>query len=368
MSTAASVTPSYPSLRQQQISSSTALGRIEIATNGSVRSLNDSARLHLGLGTSADAQSCLTKLHEFSASLGEELRSGFVREQDFRERVQVDHEERDLRFIVCPINDAQTSLLALIFVEDITNQVAFEENIFRLTQLAGLGVMTAEITHELNNPLMVVRGRAQQIRSLAQTISSPQAPELNRLSDLVCNATDRIVKMVKAIKSLSFGGSFGEFESVPVNDLADEVADLCKNRCVKFDAELRFQGNSGFFIRCQPRLIVQMLTNLASNAIEAVANREARWVEISFSFSDQDAFITITDSGPGIPAELRENIMKPFFSTKSKDTNSGLGLNLARNIVLAHGGSLGIDPDCPNTRFVVKLPRAANTGSIPNAS
>jgi len=68
--------------------------------------------------------------------------------------------------------------------------------------------------------------------------------------------------------------------------------------------------------------------------------------------------IIITDSGPGIPPELYEKIMQPFFTTKELNKGTGLGLSISLGLVEDHGGTLTIDRECSNTRFVVELPIA----------
>lgn len=67
--------------------------------------------------------------------------------------------------------------------------------------------------------------------------------------------------------------------------------------------------------------------------------------------------IEVTDSGPGIPVEVAEKIMKPFFTTKPVGKGTGLGLSISRSIISAHKGTLELDRTRPNTTFVVRLPR-----------
>jgi len=67
--------------------------------------------------------------------------------------------------------------------------------------------------------------------------------------------------------------------------------------------------------------------------------------------------IRVTDSGPGIPPEIREKIFQPFFTTKPVGQGTGLGLSVSRSIVAAYQGVFSVDPGCPNTRFVITLPK-----------
>jgi signal transduction histidine kinase len=69
------------------------------------------------------------------------------------------------------------------------------------------------------------------------------------------------------------------------------------------------------------------------------------------------AEISVTDSGAGIPTELRERIMQPFFTSRPVGQGQGLGLSLTRGIVEQHGGALRLDTASPHTRFVMRLPK-----------
>jgi signal transduction histidine kinase len=67
--------------------------------------------------------------------------------------------------------------------------------------------------------------------------------------------------------------------------------------------------------------------------------------------------VSVTDSGKGIPKAIRDKLMQPFFTTKGIGKGTGLGLSISRGIVHSHNGVLEVDTSCPNTRFVVRLPK-----------
>ncbi|WP_369676835.1 sensor histidine kinase, partial [Enterococcus faecium] len=80
-------------------------------------------------------------------------------------------------------------------------------------------------------------------------------------------------------------------------------------------------------------------------------------IEIAGRDAGDAVEFAVTDSGRGIPMAIREKIFDPFFTMKAVGKGSGLGLSLARTIVVDHGGSLVIDETCPHTRFVVRIPK-----------
>ena len=79
-------------------------------------------------------------------------------------------------------------------------------------------------------------------------------------------------------------------------------------------------------------------------------------MKVGIQVADASVVIAITDSGLGIPEEIRAKLMQPFFTTKAVGKGTGLGLSISRKIVEAHGGTFEIDASAKNTRFVIKLP------------
>jgi C4-dicarboxylate-specific signal transduction histidine kinase len=99
-----------------------------------------------------------------------------------------------------------------------------------------------------------------------------------------------------------------------------------------------------------------VLLNLLNNSFDAVRDLQDRWIHIAFELGPKDVAIIFTDSGAGIAEALAEKIMVPFFTTKEVGKGTGLGLSIAKGIVEDHGGTIVLDQDCSNTRFIVTLP------------
>jgi signal transduction histidine kinase len=105
-----------------------------------------------------------------------------------------------------------------------------------------------------------------------------------------------------------------------------------------------------------PQLIEQVVLNLMNNAAKAMKKTNgSKMIEVK-SFSEDNAlFIQVSDSGPGVPIELRDKIFDPFFTTK--DDGSGIGLNIAQRIVADHHGYISLDQSrWGGAEFTVKLP------------
>jgi two-component system NtrC family sensor kinase len=101
--------------------------------------------------------------------------------------------------------------------------------------------------------------------------------------------------------------------------------------------------------------ISQVLINLITNAAHAMENKGT--LTVSTSFQDGMAFLTIDDTGPGIPPEKLETIWEPFFTTKAEDVGTGLGLSICKDIVALHDGHITVENGSGGgARFIIALP------------
>jgi signal transduction histidine kinase len=110
-------------------------------------------------------------------------------------------------------------------------------------------------------------------------------------------------------------------------------------------------------LECRPTQITQVLLNLLNNARDAAEESEERWVQLDVTELADWIRISVTDSGKGIPVEIREKIMSPFFTTKAVGKGTGLGLSITKSIVDSHRGTLILDEESVQTRFVIELPK-----------
>jgi signal transduction histidine kinase len=98
----------------------------------------------------------------------------------------------------------------------------------------------------------------------------------------------------------------------------------------------------------------QVWTNLIDNAIDAV---DGRGNIIVRAFAEEDRVVAeVVDNGPGIPREARERVFEPFYTTKEVGAGTGLGLDVVRRIVVAHGGEVSVRSEPGETSFTVRLP------------
>ena len=227
---------------------------------------------------------------------------------------------------------------------------ALEQHQERLVQhekLAGIGRLAAGVAHEINNPLAVILGYARLLR---KTAHGSVADDLRVIED----ETLRAKAIVDGLLDLSRPIDVHR-EPVDLRALCDEVmARLGGTRLLEgVRADMSGVGHAAG----DAQKLRQVVLNLVKNAAEA-AGKGGR-IEITVGEADGFAQVSVSDSGPGLPDEVRARLFEPFFSRKEGGT--GLGLAVSKGIVEAHGGTLEAEsPPQGGARFSLRLP--LNTG------
>ena len=226
-------------------------------------------------------------------------------------------------------------------------------------KMAALGEMSANIAHEVNNPLAAIVLRAQRLRLLGDKDRLDGAAVLKTAQEIDATA-DRIRRIVDALRFISRQADDDPLRPESVAAIVSDTVELCAQRFRHRNIDLVVEPiDARLFVECRGAQISQVLLNLLSNAFDAVENQPVRRVRISVEASDAVARIAITDSGPGVPPEIEPRIMDPFFTTKQIGRGTGLGLSVSKGIAETHGGLLTHDLTSPETRFVLTLRRCA---------
>lgn len=228
--------------------------------------------------------------------------------------------------------------------------LAAQKELAESERLAAVGMLASGVAHEINNPLAIIRGNAELLEMTA-TLDNPANEEV----ETIIRQTDRIERIVRNLLTFSRSG-IKRLSLVSLGILVDDILDqvghqipLDQYRIVRNyrDGEIEVEGDEG--------QLRQVFTNLIVNGLQAMEGGGMLTVETSLNMAQQQANITITDSGPGISAEQREKIFTPFFTTKRDGT--GLGLAISYGIVTDHAGEIRINGEVgTGAVFTVVLP------------
>ncbi|MGW8958498.1 two-component system sensor histidine kinase NtrB [Paenibacillus sp. NPDC055715] len=252
-----------------------------------------------------------------------------------------------------PIRDKHVSQTTgvIIALQDITELETLRSELGNVERLSLVGQMAAGITHEIRNPMAVVRGFLQLMRE-----KSPDS--LSHYYRIVMDELDRANGIINDFLSLAQNRNV-EKEQCHLHDIIRELTPL-----LWADANLRGQTielkleDHVTRLHLNPKEMKQLLLNLSRNAMEAMGDKGV----LTISTHEEGDFVElgVKDTGPGIPQSQLEKLFQPFYTTKTKGT--GLGLALCQSIVERHHGTIAVDSvEGMGTQFRVRLRRTIPT-------
>ena len=266
---------------------------------------------------------------------------------------------------------------------------AAQANLIQAEKMASLGQLTAGIAHEIKNPLNFVNNFAALSVDLLSELKETAAPgfaaltddqraEIDDVSAMLTSNLEKITEhgkradgIVKAMLEHSRGSS-AERRMVDLNALIDEALNLAyhgaRAQDQSFNITLERDFGEGIApIEVNPQDMTRVFLNIFSNGFYAATRRARNGGDAGFvptlKVTTRDAGeaveIRVRDNGTGIPAEIRDKLFQPFFTTKPTGEGTGLGLSITYDIVTKqHGGTITVDSEVDEfTEFVVTLPR-----------
>ncbi|MEE8431740.1 MAG: ATP-binding protein [Candidatus Desulfatibia sp.] len=235
-----------------------------------------------------------------------------------------------------------------------------QEQLIRSESLAAIGQLVAGAAHELNNPLAGVTSLVQATIEDLTLWDKNNPPGEYLIDDL--KFADKELGRARSIVASLLGLSRQTqtySEAVNMNMVVKDALRILFNQYKDYDLDIieKYDRNLpdtyGNFAN-----LGQVALNIIQNAIQAADGQKATIVlETSFDKDTRQVVFVCTDSGPGIPASIRQDIFKPFFTTKAPGKGTGLGLYLCHEIIRKHNGSLTLkDAGGQGAQFVVRLP------------
>lgn len=233
-------------------------------------------------------------------------------------------------------------------------------------RLASLGMISATIAHEINNPLAYILLNLQAIRrwlgSLVETEPHETISRTLELIDQSLEGTDRVREIVRNLRAFSRADD-SENTLVDVRAVIDSVLPMAEHAIVGRATVVKRYGDVPP-VRANAARLGQVFLNLLVNAAQAISEPdESREIRIAtFAEATDKVVITVSDDGEGIPPSVRENVFDPFFTTKGPGIGTGLGLSLCLGIVQALGGDINVESELgTGSTFRVTLPAAPAT-------
>jgi PAS domain S-box-containing protein len=309
--------------------------------------------------------------------------------EDKREKSPIHYEMNNIGFpgsfevTASPLDNEEGKITNIVFVaRDTTEKKRLISQMIQADKIGTIGMLTAGVIHEINNPLAYVSSNLYQmsrywdkIASLTKLIlDNTSFPKIKRfikehnllemasqiegiLTESI-EGTTRIQRIVHNLRTFSKGQSPSK-ERFCLNKVIEGSICLISGELKKYSAQLKckfgklplFYGNQG--------QISQVFLNLLINAIQALnpENKERNQIKIKTSYINKEFIIEISDTGCGISPQDLKKIFEPFYTTKSLKEGTGLGLSIVQDIISEHGGDISVESTLgQGTTFKVKLP------------
>jgi two-component system, NtrC family, sensor kinase len=230
-----------------------------------------------------------------------------------------------------------------------------QAHLVRNEKLAAVGQLTASMAHEINNPIAVIQGNLDLLRELLGPAAAPARAELKLIDEQIERMRLIVTQLLQFARPSEFAGYV---DSVQPAMVIDDCLVLVGHLLTKTRIEVRRDDRSRRAVAINRSELQQVLVNLMVNAIHAMPDGG------TLSLDSQDhgegdsaeVHVVVTDTGPGLPAELLAQLFQPFVTRKRDGT--GLGLWISRSLVERYGGDITADNRRDNTQgavFTVRL-------------
>lgn len=265
--------------------------------------------------------------------------------------------------------------------EDLLKEI--QTQLLRQEKLASLGQLTAGIAHEIKNPLNFINNfselSAEFLSEIDENLEKLESNEITEeikslLEDVKGNLEKihqhgtRADGIVKSMLLHSRGGN-GKMEDTDLNALIREYVNLsfhgmrANKNPINVDIKIETEDNLQL-VKINPENFSRVILNLCKNAFDAMREKLQKennenylpQLKVKTRSEDHKIIVEIEDNGPGIPEEIKEKMMLPFFTTKKGSEGTGLGLSISQDIIKSHGGILEMDSkEGEYTRFIISL-------------
>lgn len=253
-----------------------------------------------------------------------------------------------LSLSLIPLRSADNTFSGLIVVLDNLTQL------IQAQKMAAWKEVAQRVAHEIKNPLTPIQLSAERILKTLQkeNLTKPEAIE---------EGAKTILQEARSIKALV--DEFSNFARLPrvqlqphdLHETISQVVSLFRGIFSEIDFELELAQDVPSPLLIDPEQIKRVFINLFDNAIEAMNKKGKINLKTRFDKTQNRVLIEIADNGPGIPAEDKNKLFLPYFSTKRKGT--GLGLAIVHQIIKEHNGSISVDDNLPQgAKFIIQLP------------
>ena len=241
-------------------------------------------------------------------------------------------------------------------VRDVTEMRRLEKNFAQAARLAALGELAGNVAHEVNNPIGIIGAKARLLLTGKEELPTKVSRELGKMVE----QCDRIGRLTRGLLDYC-RPALEQKEPVDLHEPLSKAVSLMATKATRHGIQVTQQlSERAPMVSGSTNELQQVFLNLFLNAIDAMPEGGRVVIETRTDERLPDghpaATVSISDSGPGVPEEIRDRIFEPFFTTKFGKGGTGLGLAICYGLVNGHGGEIRLESPGQGARFVVRLP------------
>lgn len=222
-------------------------------------------------------------------------------------------------------------------------------------RLAAIGEMAGGVAHEINNPLSVISITSEFLDSKLKD-AHVDSEIWKRHTDKIYETSNKIAKVVKSLQNLTRDDVLEQMSNVDLDVIIHESIDISSEKMKRKGVHLEYNGKGPLWVEGKHVEIGQVLINLINNSFESIEFTGR--IEIKTREYKDEVYLSVIDTGRGIPDEIKDKLFQPFFTTKEVGRSSGLGLSVSRSLLQGMGGEIEILQSHNPTIFQIKLRKA----------
>lgn len=240
------------------------------------------------------------------------------------------------------------------------SNMVLQDRLVAADRCAMLGRSAAELAHEMGNQLCML-----PLLELIEERYGDQE-ELVRMAGFARTTYERLVQIINEVKAfVRFDREQVITQSVALSELLHELVEFLRYERSLPLTKLNVEIEAEPCVKAHRVKLQQVILNLLKNAAHAIRDRDDGKITLSLNVTDREAVVTVTDNGCGMSAEVAARIWEPFFTTKGQE-GTGLGLDVAKSIVEAHGGSIECETaPGQGAKFTIRLPKLESADADP---
>ncbi|MBW2369264.1 MAG: HAMP domain-containing protein [Deltaproteobacteria bacterium] len=242
----------------------------------------------------------------------------------------------------------------LVNMMDMSKAKELEHLLIIQDKMASLGRVAAGIAHEIRNPLSGINIYLSTMEKIYD--KAEHADKVSKIIGQVKSASMKIESVIKRVMDFSKPSTprlINMDINRPINEAINLISVTLRKSGIKLDTSL---AESLPLCNTDPIQFEEVILNLLNNSAEAMHEMERdKKITVTSTLAGGRILVTISDSGPGIPLEIREKIFEPFFTTRHEGT--GIGLSICSRIIQDHGGRIGVySNEWGGAEFIIEIP------------